>query len=253
MAFTGEESGLLGSEYYCKHPIFPLADTVAMVNLDMVGRLREDMESHKDKLVVYGTGTGKGLDDLVGGLNAKYEFQLQKVAGILMVNERSSSDHASFYMKKIPVLFFFTGNHPDYHRPTDTADKINVAGMRKIAAMVEDIVDSVAGASERPEYIKVATPQSTGGASPSMSGPRLGIMPSYSDEKEGVLLEGVREGSPAEKGQLKEGDRIVELNGKAVKNLETYMVLMSGQKKGDTLEVTILRDGKKVTLKVKLE
>jgi C-terminal processing protease CtpA/Prc len=253
MAFTGEESGLLGSEYYCKNPIFPLADTVAMVNLDMVGRMREDTESHKEKLVIYGTGTGKGLDELVSGLNKKYDFQMQKVAGILMANERSSSDHATFYRKNIPVLFFFTGNHPDYHRPTDTADKINVAGMRRIAGMVEDIVVQVASASDRPEYIKVATPTGGGSASASMSGPRLGIMPSYSDEKEGVLLEGVREGSPAEKGQLKEGDRIVELNGKAVKNLETYMVLMSGQKKGDTLEVTIVRDGKKVALKVKLE
>ena len=250
IAFTGEESGLLGSEYYCKHPVYPLADTAAMINLDMVGRLRADMETHKDKLVVYGTSTGKGFDDLVTGLNKKFDFQMQKVPGILMVNERSSSDHATFYQKKIPVLFFFTGNHPDYHRPSDTADKVNVAGMRKIAELVEDIAEDLATAKDRPEYVKVNTP-SSGGAS--MRGPRLGIMPSYGDEGEGVLLEGVRDGSPADKAQLKEGDRIIELNGKAVKNLEAYMVLMSTQKKGDTLEVTILRAGKKETVKVKLE
>jgi Zn-dependent M28 family amino/carboxypeptidase len=243
ISFTGEESGLLGSEYYCKNPLYPLSSTVAMVNLDMVGRLREDMETHKEKLVVYGTGTGKGLDDLVIGLNKKYDFQMQKVAGILMANERSSSDHATFYMKKVPVLFFFTGNHPDYHRPSDTADKINIAGMRKIG-------EDVAGANERPEFIKVATPIS---GSATMSGPRLGIMPSYGDEGEGVLLEGVREGGPADKAHLQQGDRIVELNGKGVKNLETYMVLMSGQKKGDTLDVVVVRGGKRVSLKVKLE
>jgi hypothetical protein len=248
IAFTGEESGLLGSEYYCKEPIYPLADTVTMINLDMVGRLREDMTAKKDKLYIYGSGTSKGFDELISGLNKEYDFQMQKIAGTRMAG--GSSDHASFYAKKVPVLFLFTGNHPDYHRPSDTADKINVAGMRKIAEFTEDVVEQLASQAERPQYIKVDQGPLV---SPGGGGPRLGIMPSYGDDKEGVLLEGVREGTPADKAQLKEGDRIVELDGKAVKNLEAYMVLMAGHKKGDAMEIVVLRDGKKVTLKAKLE
>jgi C-terminal processing protease CtpA/Prc len=173
---------------------------------------------------------------------------MQKIAGTRMAG--GSSDHASFYAKKVPVLFLFTGNHPDYHRPSDTADKINVAGMRKIAEFSEDVVEHLASQAIRPQYVKVDQGPLV---SPAGGGPRLGIMPSYGDDQEGVLLEGVREGTPADKAQLKEGDRIIELDGKAVKNLETYMVLMAGHKKGDALEIVVLRDGKKVTLKAKLE
>jgi hypothetical protein len=248
IAFTGEEAGLLGSDQYCKSPIFPLADTVAMINLDMVGRLREDMTSNKDKLYIYGSGTSKDFDELLTGLNKEYEFQLQKIAGTRMAG--GSSDHASFYAKKIPVLFLFTGNHPDYHRPGDTADKINIPGMRKIAEFTEEVVEHLASQAERPQYVKVGQGPLV---SPGGGGPRLGIMPSYGDDQDGVLLDGVREGSPADKAELKEGDRIVELDGKPVKNLEAYMVLMAGHKKGDTLEILILRGGKKLTLKAKLE
>ncbi|MFL5243275.1 MAG: M28 family peptidase [Gemmataceae bacterium] len=248
MTFTGEESGLLGSMHYCNNPLYPLADTVAMVNLDMVGRLRPDMKSSKDKLYVYGTGTDKHFDKLLTDLNQKFDFQMQKTAGTRMVG--GSSDHASFYAKKIPVLFLFTGNHPDYHRPSDTADKINVEGMAKVADLTEELIDHLARQPDRPEYVKIEGGSS---GSPGMNGPRLGIMPSYGDEKEGVLLEAVSKGAPAEKAGMKEGDRIVEIGGKPVKNLEVYMVLMASQKKGDTVEIGFLRDGKKEAVKVKLE
>src|SRR5262249_36338637 len=110
IAFSGEESGLLGSEHYCEHPLFPLANTVAMVNLDMVGRLREDKNSGKEKIEVHGTGTSAKFSGLVDRLGKKLDFKVQKQAGGL-----GPSDHASFYTKKVPVLFFFTGNHADYH------------------------------------------------------------------------------------------------------------------------------------------
>jgi len=121
IAFSGEERGLLGSAYYCKHPLFPLANTVAMVNLDMVGRLRPDKETGKSKLQVHGIGTAKNFNSLMDDLNKSFDFKFQKVASGF-----GPSDHASFYAKNIPVLFFFTGDHPDYHRPSDTADKINI-------------------------------------------------------------------------------------------------------------------------------
>jgi hypothetical protein len=246
IAFTGEESGLFGSAHYCKEPLFPLADTVAMLNMDMVGRLRPDNDSHQDKLIVYGTGSATRFDALLESVNHKYDFKLQKVASGM-----GPSDQQSFYMKNIPVLFFFTGDHADYHRPSDTADKINVAGMARVADLVENLIVELQSVPERPKYVRVPSTRGPGGMR--RGGPRLGIMPEYGDSGEGVLLSGVVEGAAAAKAGLKEGDRIVEMAGKPVKNLEAYMALMAGQKKGEFLEVAILRDGKRMTFKVALE
>src|SRR5262249_12688508 len=155
----------------------------------------------------------------------KYDLQLQKVAGSKMIGEVGSSDHESFYDKKVPVFFFFTGVHPEYHRPTDTTDKINVAGMEQIADLVADLADRPAPVAQRPGYVKV----SGGNSGPRLYGriPRLGIRPSYGDDQEGVLLDGVSDGGPAEKAGLKGGDRIVEVGGQQVKNLEAYMTLLA--------------------------
>jgi hypothetical protein len=242
IAFSGEESGLLGSEYYCKHPLYPLADTVTMVNMDMVGRLRPDKDSGKDKLIVYGTGTSKGFDKLIDDLNAPFGFKLSKIQG-----GYGPSDHASFYAVKVPVFFFFTGDHADYHKPSDTADKVNVHGMRLIADLVEQLVIQLVNLSERPKYVKVA---GGSGLTAAFSGPRLGIRPTYGDDKEGVLVQDVNGDGPAAKAGVKAGDRILELGGKPVKNVEAYMVLLANQKKGEAVEVRVLRDGSKITLKV---
>jgi hypothetical protein len=245
MAFSGEEEGLFGSDYYCKEPLFPLADTVAMVNLDMVGRLRPDKETKKDRLLIEGSGTAKTFNELLDGLNKKYDFKLVKKAGGF-----GPSDHASFCGKKIPVLFFWTDYHEDYHAPSDTADKINVPGMRRIADLAEEVITHLATDEKRPEFVEVKESRP---GSPSLNGPRLGIRPSYSDEGEGVLLGGVVDGLPAAKAGLKEGDRILEMDGKPVKNLEAYMSVMGGKKKGDVLELTIQRNGNKQKVKVKLD
>jgi hypothetical protein len=240
IAFSGEERGLLGSEHYCKNPLIPLADTVAMVNLDMVGRLREDPNTKKGKLQVYGTGTAKTFDKLIDSLNERYQFQLQKIPGGM-----GPSDHASFYMRKIPVFFLFTGDHPDYHRPGDTADKINITGMMKIADLTTDLIDHLSTVKDRPEYVQVA-----GGGVRGPAGPRIGIRPDYGSDKEGVLVGGVTDGMPAQKAGIKAGDLITEVAGKPAKNLETYMVLMSAYKKGDKVPLTIVRDGEKKTITV---
>ncbi len=243
IAFSGEERGLLGSAYYCKRPLFPLADTVAMVNLDMVGRLRSDKETGKDKLQIEGVGTAKDFSALIDDLNKGFDFKLQKSPGGF-----GPSDHASFYAHNIPVLFFFTGDHPDYHRPSDTADKINVAGMRRVADMAQELVLRLAGAPERPEYVKVRTPMRANFQGP--GGPRLGFMPGYGDDEgDGVLVQSVMENSPAAKAGIKEGDRIVAIGGKPVQNLTAYMTLMRQYKKGDTIEVGVNRAGKTITVK----
>jgi hypothetical protein len=244
LAFSGEEIALLGSRHYCAHPLFPLDATVAMVNLDMVGRLREDPRAGKDRLLAQGTGTAKEFKPLLDRLVKKYDFQLVGSPGGF-----GPSDHSSFCAKKVPVLFFWTGDHPDYHRPSDTADKINVAGMRKVTDFTEEVVAGLSALSKRPAFVEV---KGGGGMRPS-SGPRLGIRPEYGGVDDGVAVEGVTPGLPAERAGIKEGDRIVAIAGKPVKDLRAYMTVLAAQKKGDTIEVVVLRAGKRVPLRVKLE
>jgi hypothetical protein len=240
IAFSGEERGLLGSRYYCnKEPLFPLAGTAAMFNLDMVGRLRADAKTNKDKLLAEGVGTAKGFAELLHAVNKKFDFRLSEKKG-----GTGPSDHDSFYRQKVPVLFFWTGYHADYHLPSDTSDKINVAGMKRVVDISEEVVARLAGLASRPEYVRVASDFQP---SPSKGMPRLGVMPSYEDEGDvpGLLIDGVSDGGPAAKAGLKTGDRIVEIGGRPVTNINTYMVLMSQQRRGQSVEVRVLRGGKR--------
>jgi len=256
IAFSGEEQGLFGSIQYCKEPPFPLETTKFMINMDMIGRLvaveakKGDGGPKKDQLVVYGTGTTAGLDKLVDDTNKTFDFKMFKIPG-----GTGPSDHSSFYAKKIPVLFLFTGTHKDYHKPTDTPDKINVAGLKKVADFAQVFADHYATTTDAVAYLKTkgggedptdTTPKSTGGR-----GPRIGIMPgNYGEVDGGVLVAGVTEGGPAEKAGIKEDDVIVTIAGLPVKNIETYMAAMSGQKVGAEVEVIVLRKDKKVAVKV---
>ncbi len=244
VAFSGEELGLYGSEYYCKHPLYPLQETAAMYNLDMVGRQRQDKASGKPKVLTEGCGTAKPFRALLDKLGEKHGFK--------MVNKPSGmgpSDHMSFCLKEVPVLFVWTDYHADYHRPSDTADKINVEGMRRIAELSQDAIAAMAR-MDKPEYVKV---KSDPGSLSKYEGPTLGIRPSYSDEEEGLLIDGVTEGRPAARAGLQADDRIVSMNGKPIKNIQTYMTILGGHKKGETIEVGIVRGGKKMRVKVKLE
>ncbi len=243
MAFTAEESGLLGATHYCnKQPLFPLDKTTTMVNMDMVGRLRED------KLIIYGAGTAKGFPELLDELNKKHQFKIVKHTAI--ADNFSSSDHEAFYRQGVPVFHFFTDTHPQYHRPSDKVETLNVPGMSKITDYVEELTAHVATVQDRPEYVRVARSATP---TPRMAGPRLGIMPTYGDEKEGVLLGGVSENGPGAKAGLKANDRIIEIAGKPVANIQAYMTAMGGFKKGDAVEITIVREGKKEKVKVVLE
>jgi hypothetical protein len=243
IAFSGEELGLFGSQHYCKQPLFPLQRTAAMYNLDMVGRLRPDTKTGKGKLLTEGHGTARPFKEMIDNLAKKYDLTLaSKESGI------GPSDHASFCEKRVPVLFVWTGDHADYHRPSDTADKINLDGMSRIVDMSEEAIATLTRI-DKPAFVEV---KGATGMRPS-GGPRLGIRPGYGGDTAGVAVEGVTPGGPAEQGGVKSGDVVVGLAGKPIKDLQTYMVVMKTQKRGSTIEVEVVRGGKKVKLQVKLE
>lgn len=248
MLFSGEERGLLGSAHYCEHPLFPLKNTVAMINFDMVGRLNDERD-----LTVFGAGTADGFDKLVESLSSSQGLHPKLIQGTR--GEFNQSDHASFYRKDMPVLFFFTGTHPDYHKPSDDADKINYDGMLRITNFAELLLLDLAQRPERPKFLKldnraVASTPSVGAVQG--GGAYFGSRPNYAFEGEGVKLDGVSEGSPAEKAGLKGGDVIVGFAGQPVKDVESYMVALGSRKPNDEVEVVILREGERKSLKVKL-
>jgi hypothetical protein len=267
IAFAGEERGLFGSIHYCKEPTFPLADTVFMLNLDMIGRVvpvpdvpatasaeAKEAAAKKDRIVVYGTGTTPGMEEFVDKVNAEpaFGFKLLKIPG-----GTGPSDHDSFYRKHIPVLFFFSGTHKDYHRPTDTPDKVNLAGMAKVVGFAEECLRHFATLPERPKYLVTkggwedpTEERANRPSRPTM--PKLGIMPgNYEATEGGVLVEELTPGGAAERGGLKAKDVIVSIGGKEVKNIEGYMTAMAAQKAGSEVDVVVLRGEKKVTVKVK--
>ncbi|HEV3144548.1 MAG TPA: M28 family peptidase [Gemmataceae bacterium] len=246
MTFAGEEQGLLGSRYYANHPIFPMEKTAAMLNLDMVGRVRPDKDTKKDSVEVSGLGSAKPFDTLIEELNKKYDFKLSKVASGF-----GPSDHNSFTEKKIPVINYFTGLHTEYHRPADTIDTINFPGMKKVVDIAEDTIRQLA-TMDRPQFVQTARAPRPGGRG---NLPRLGIMPgNYNDtEDKGVLVGSVIKDGPAEKAGMKDGDYIVEIAGKPVKNMAAYMAVLGAQKRGEPLELTIERAGKREKITIKPE
>jgi len=241
LAFSGEELGLLGSRHYTnKEPLFPLESTVGMVNLDMVGRSTEDPKTKKEKLTIHGSGTAKGLDKLLEKTNPGFQISLKPEG-------TGPSDHDSFFRKSIPVVFFFSGFHDDYHKPSDTADKINIPAMKKIADYAQAITADFASEATRPVFVKAeGKPTPSGGG----KGPRLGIMPDYDEAKNGLLVGGVTPGGAASKAGVKDGDLIVEIGGRPVTNISTYMAIMGDQKAGQPVEIGLMREGKKLKLQV---
>ena len=240
IAFTGEELGLLGSARYCREPVFPLDKTVAMLNMDMVGRLKDD-----NKLIVYGTGTSPRWEPELKNSNGDDGFKL-----IFKPEGFGPSDHSSFYAKKIPVLHFFTGEHPDYHRPTDDWDKLNIDGIARVVDLIQKLTTSTVENPERPPYVEVK-----GTAQPTRGGtrPYFGSIPEFGNEEPGYSISGSAPGSPADKGGLKGGDRIIKLGGNAIANLDDFDAALRKFKGGDEVEVIVVRDKKEVSLKVTLE
>jgi Peptidase family M28/PDZ domain/PA domain len=246
IAFSGEEKGLLGSQYYVSHPLFPLSSTVMMINCDMVGRLNGSNE-----LTMIGTGTAPGIDSLVDVLGKSAGLTIKKVAG--MTDGFGGSDHQSFYAKHIPVLFAFTGIHSDYHRPSDDSERINFSGMGRIADYLELISLDVIRRPDRPTYVAVreARAPRAGGGGPSVAS--LGVMPDYGHEaNDGLALAGVREGGPAAQAGLKQGDLVIKVGDRTVGTIYDYMEIMNKHKPGEKVDVVVKRDGKDVKLSVTL-
>ncbi len=240
IAFTGEERGLIGSARYVRNPLFPLESTVAMLNLDMVGRLQDE------KLIVHGTGTATEFEALVDRLGKEDGFQLTKKPGGF-----GPSDHSSFYAAKIPVLFFFTGSHKDYHRPTDDFDKLNVAGMRRVANLVSEVAVALAEAPDRPHYQEVKGGNETLGGGGDR--PYFGSIPDFSQDQPGYALTGVSKGSPAERAGLKGGDIIVQFGESKIGNLEDFDSALRKFKAGDKVPLLVQRGAQQVKLEVTLD
>lgn len=239
IAFTGEELGLVGSARYVKEPLYPLDKTIAMINMDMVGRLKNE------KLTIFGTGTSPVWLALVERLGKEHGFQLiPKKEGF------GPSDHSSFYSRQIPVLHFFTGNHDDYHRPSDDWEKINVPGLQRVTDMIESLVLETAKNPERPKYVSVA-----GSATIAREGsrPYFGSIPDFGSDLPGYSLAGVAPGSPAEKGGLKAADRIIQIGTQKIDNLDDFDLALRKFTPGDTADVTVIRGSEKVTVKVTLD
>jgi hypothetical protein len=241
MAFTGEERGLLGSAHYVRNPRFSLENTIAMYNLDMVGRLNDD------KLMVYGTGTAKEFEPLVDSLCQKGGFKLTKHPGGF-----GPSDHSSFYARKIPVLHLFTGTHSDYHRPSDDSPKLNVAGMRRVADLLLEIIEATDKSPVRPTYIEVKKIEQLQLAGGDADRPYFGSIPDYGNPVEGLAITGVSPESPAAKAGLKGGDVVIKFGDSKISGIEDFDSALRKHKPGDTVKVIVQRGKETVQLDVTL-
>lgn len=239
MAFAGEELGLLGSAHYVAHPTFPLEKTVTMINMDMIGRLQDSA------LVVQGVGSSPLFPGLVERCNSAKHFKLS-----LKKDGLGPSDHSSFYQKNVPVLFFFTGLHDDYHRASDDAEKINAAGEAEILKFIANIVTEIANSDSVPLFTKTESEQPRAATAFRVS---VGTVPDYAAEVEGLKLSGVRPGGPAEKAGLQAGDIIVKFGHIDIKNIYDYTYALGEFAPGQEIDVVVQRSGEQLTLKVKLE
>ncbi|MBT8291227.1 MAG: DUF4910 domain-containing protein [Muriicola sp.] len=233
MAFSGEEIGLLGSNYFAKNPTVDLEDVNYMINMDMVGRLRDSKV-----LSVSGTGTAPIWPQVLNSTNQDFELVL-KESGV------GPSDHTSFYLQDIPVLHFFTGQHEDYHKPTDDAEKLNYEGMEKITSYIMEVITELnddeklafkktKNESEEVPRFKVA----------------MGVIPDYLYDGEGMRIDGVSEEKPAQRAGLQKGDVVVQMGDSTVTDMMSYMRALSVFEEGDSTSVVIDRNGEKITVQI---
>jgi membrane-associated protease RseP (regulator of RpoE activity) len=243
IAFAGEEMGLLGSTQYARSPALPLEGTVSMLNMDMIGRLRND------KLYIFGVDTGKEFRETLAAANRRAALDLA-----FSGDGYGPSDHTPFYGRGRPVLFFFTGPHEDYHRPTDTPDKINAPGLARVVALIGDVLRALADSMAPVTFVRAREappPRARGGGQ--SYGPYFGLIPEFGQPDDGVRLGGVRPGSPAEKAGLQAGDLIVRFDEKPVKNLEDLTFILRGKRAGDRVEVLFRRGNELRTTSAVLE
>ena len=239
IGFGAEEIGVLGSSYYVDNPLLDLEETVAMLNVDMVGRLTDN------KLIVQGVGTATVWDSLVNRCNEIPGFDLA-----LKQSGYAPGDNTPFYAKKIPVLFFFTGAHDDYHTPSDDIEKINAEGEEKIVKYICSIATFIDTSQTRPILALVEgerEPSESRGFRVSM-----GTVPDFAADVVGVKLTAVKEGGPAEKAGIRGGDIIVRLGDKEITNLYDYAYVLGEHKPGDIVEAVVIREGETLRFTVTL-
>ncbi|MDF1611067.1 M28 family peptidase [Stygiobacter electus] len=238
LAFSGEELGILGSTYFTNNSPIEINKIVAMLNMDMVGRL-----NNENNLTIIGSGTSSKWKEILNNKN-KYDFKLSMSDG-----GSGGSDHQAFSNKNIPVLFFFTGTHNDYHKPSDDVDKINFTGEEKVLNFVFDIGNEIQQLPEKPDYVKVVeqAQRPTGRARVT-----VGTVPEFGYNGNGYKLSGTTEGGPAAKAGLKSGDIIIKFGPKSVGNIYDFMYAVQDYKAGDKVDVIVLRDGKEMTFTLEL-
>ncbi len=240
IAFDAEELGALGSLHFMKDPTIPKGKMSAMVNLDMIGRMRES------KLVASGYDTSPAWDKLLEMSSEGLNLDIKKSSGGF-----GASDHTSFYKDDIPVLFFFTGAHDDYNTPNDDWDRINAEGEAVVLEYVSRVIMGIGNADEPPPFKRSSADR--GGTRRSGLSVYMGTVPDYASEGEGFAIIGTKEGSPAEKAGLAGGDVIVKMDGVDVRNIYDFMGVLGGHKPGDVITVVVMRKGAEVTLEVTLE
>lgn len=236
IAFSGEELGLLGSRYFVSNSTLPDGEILAMVNLDMIGRMEDN------ELSIMGTGTASGWPEMIEEANTD-SLNINQVS-----TGRGASDHTSFYEQNIPVLHYFTGTHPDYHTPGDTADKVNTEGTAKVVRHVKRVLIKLDGAEAGLlEFVDLGSRQPE---QMQMDGVTLGVLPDYSYDGAGLRLESVRSGDIGDRAGLADGDIIIEIDGDPVNDIFDYMDLISMYDHGDTIEIRVLRDGEEIRIEV---
>jgi len=239
MAFTGEEMGLLGSTHYVENNFFPHENTFLMLNFDMIGRMKDN------KLQIFGLGSSPVLSNVIDSISS-----IENIGIVKLQDGFGPSDHTPFYKKKIPVMHFFTGAHGDYHKPTDTWEKLDYVASARVVDFAESVVRHFASIQQKPAFTEVVDttnrPAMRGG------GPWFGIVPNFEESPLGLKISGTSPGSPAQAAGLKEDDIITHIDDKQVKNLHDFMYIIGEYKAGNTVKVRVLRNNKEMFFNVTL-
>lgn len=234
IAFSGEENGLWGSNYFVKNPTIDLAKVNYMINMDMVGRMNEEKS-----LAVYGVGTSPSFPLILDPINSDSLKIVTTESGV------GPSDHTSFYLQDLPVLHFFTGQHEDYHKPTDDSDKINYEGLVKVVRYISRVIDQL---DAEPKLAFTRTKDSSDSPRFTVS---MGVVPDYMFDGKGMRIDGVSEGKPAQAAGLQKGDIVIQLGDSTIYDMMSYMRALSAFQKGDSTKVVIERADQKVEATVK--